>query len=83
MAEINESEKPELKEQLLVLCDDFADFHACCAFFCDAVAALGAGKDEWLDEVSAEGLGIQAQGLKERSGKLKEELAAAWQIVSH
>lgn len=71
------------RQQLLEVYDDFVEFNACCAFFFDAVAAVEAGKAEALDEASVEGLRIQAQWLKERSGKLKEALAAVWGATNH
>lgn len=67
---------------LLTLYDDFTEFDACCAFFCDAVAALNTGRQEGLDDASAEGLRFFSQWLKERSAEFKGELNTAWLAAS-
>lgn len=67
---------------LLALYDNVSEFDACCAFFCDAVAALSNGKDEWLEGTSAEGLRCYAQRLKEESAAIKGEVEVAWKAAS-
>jgi hypothetical protein len=59
---------------LLMLYDSFSEFEACCAFFCDSVAALSSHRVDWIDESSAEGLRFFAQRLKEKSTALKSEV---------
>ncbi|WP_341936851.1 hypothetical protein [Marinimicrobium sp. C2-29] len=67
------------REQLLMgLYEEFVDFDAYCAFFCDATAALCVNREQWLDDISAEGLSLFSQWLKERSNSLKRELEAHW-----
>lgn len=71
-----------LSLDLLALYDNFSEFEACCAFFCDAVSALSNSRDEWVDGTSAEGLRCYAQRLKEESAVMKSEVEVSWKAAS-
>lgn len=71
-----------LSKELLVLYDEFSEFDACCAFFCEATASMSGNSDCCLDGSSAEGLRILAQHLKERSATLKGQVEAVWKVAS-
>lgn len=73
---------PSIKRDLVVLYDDFSEFDAYCAFFCDAVAALSKDQDDFLDRATAQGIRLFGDWLKESSKELKEELKEAWQESS-
>lgn len=75
-------EQQHLSSRLLTLYDDFSEFDAYCAFFCDAVACLSSSKEDWLDDAGAQGLGLFSQWLKGRSAELKRELDVAFQSAS-
>lgn len=78
MTDLKITAKPPLSRELLILYDDFSEYDAYCAFFCSAVACLNSGREEWLDEISAEGLCLFSQWLKDRSSSLKTELEKVW-----
>lgn len=80
-SKLAQEQKP-LSSHLLTLCDDFSEFDAYCAFFCDTVACISSCKEEWLDDVSAQGLGLFSQWLKGRSAELKRELDVAFRCVN-
>lgn len=65
--------------KLLSLYDDFSEFDAYCAFFCDAVGALNERQDDFLDRTTAQGIRLFGGWLKDRSSDLKGELKTAWQ----
>lgn len=65
--------------KLLDLYDEFSEFDAYCAFFCDAVGALSERQDDFLDRNTAQGIRLFGDWLKERSSVLKGELKIAWQ----
>lgn len=65
--------------KLLSLYDDFSEFDAYCAFFCDAVGAMSERQDDFLDRNTAQGIRLFGGWLKERSSVLKGELKTAWQ----
>lgn len=65
--------------KLLDLYDEFAEFDAHCAFFCDAVSALSERQDDFLDQNTAQGIRLFGDWLKERSRLLKGELKVAWE----
>lgn len=67
---------------LLALYDNFSEFEACCAFFCDAVSALSSNGHDWVDGSSAEGLRFIAQRLKEKSTALKGDVEVIWKAAS-
>ena len=62
---------PQLAQELLSLYDEFSEFEAYCAFFCDAVAALGATGIEPLGPSSAGGLVLAAERVKADGARLK------------
>lgn len=70
----NFDQDSSLAVDLLRLYDEFAEYEACCAFFCDSVACLGSNKDNWLDSTSAEGLCFFSHWMKQRAKILKERL---------
>lgn len=74
MSENNFQKSSSLAIDLLDLYDEFAEFESYCAFFCDAVACLGANKEDWLDSTSAQGLDLFSHWLKLKAKVLKERL---------
>lgn len=78
MTTSNPPRNQAITNQLLSLYDDYAELDACCAFFCDAVAALSNDREEGLDSTSAEGLRIFSHWLKQRSTAFKGELNTTW-----
>jgi hypothetical protein len=74
MRDITHSSHASLLRDLTILYDQFSEFDAYCAFFCNAVACLSTNREAWLDDASAEGLCLFSQWLKDRSIALKGEL---------
>lgn len=60
--------------ELLSLYDEFCEIEAHCAFFCDAVAALGATRNFPLEPASAGGLTLVAERVKAEVAGLKEKV---------
>lgn len=75
-SEITRPKRVSSEQLLIALYDEFAEFNAYCAFFCDATAALCSDREQWLDDISCEGLALFSQWLKERSHYLKGEIKA-------
>lgn len=82
MPNTKSSKAQSIPLDLLALYDDFSEFDACCAFFCDAVTALSSNGPEWVDGSSAEGLRFIAQQLKEKSTALKGDVEVIWKAAS-
>ena len=82
MTDKSTSKDERLSKELLALYDEFSEFDACCAFFCEATASLSGNSDYCLEGASAEGLRILAQQLKERSATLKGQVEAVWKLGS-
>ncbi|MGQ9425857.1 hypothetical protein ACXYTJ_05360 [Gilvimarinus sp. F26214L] len=70
----------DCRAKLLDLYDEFAEFDAHFAFFCDAMGALSQRQDDFLDRNTAEGVRLFGDWLKERSKLLKEELKVVWEV---
>ncbi|MCG8434463.1 MAG: hypothetical protein MJA83_10565 [Gammaproteobacteria bacterium] len=58
-------EKTRLAVDLTRLYDEFQEFNADCAFFCDAAASLAA-EENGLDESTVEGLRRQSYWMKQK-----------------
>lgn len=82
MSDAKPTKDQSIPLDLLALYDNFSEFDACCAFFCDAVTALSSGGHEWVDGSSAEGLRVTAHRLKEKSAALKGEVEVVWKAAS-
>lgn len=62
-----------LRQELLSLCDNFAEFTDQCVFLCDAFAAIST-RDESIDPATANGIGHTARCLKKRVQEIKFDL---------
>lgn len=62
-----------LRQELLSLCDDFAEFTDQCVFLCDAFAAIST-RDETIDPATANGIGHAARCLKKRVQEIQFDL---------
>lgn len=74
MLGIEEGQRASLEQELLALYDDFSEFEAVCAFFCDSVAALGATGLAPLAPASAGGLTLTAEQVKTQGAALRIRL---------
>lgn len=71
MSNVEKGSTSKLAQELLSLYDEFSEFEAYCAFFCDSVAALGASGIEPLGPSSAGGLVLAAERVKADAARLK------------
>jgi hypothetical protein len=62
-----------LKQDLLNLCDSFAEFSDQCTFLCDAFAAISA-RAETIDPHTANGIEHTARNLKQKVRELGADL---------
>jgi hypothetical protein len=77
---VDASIESSLAEDLLDLYDEVAGFNDCCAFICDAFCSLAA-EEEALETSTIEGLKCMSYWIKQRIGKIKEDIKSTLEKV--